>query len=307
MKRERSTYGTAVLIAVCSEVLFGMSFIFIRRVVDDVSVFTLLSWRSLIAVAAMTICALTGLLKISLRGKDLKPLLLLSFFQPVLYFIMETLGVQRTTAAESGVLLAIIPIITMCFSAVFLKDRPARVQILFMFVTVAGAVLIGAGSELKTSSNFLGYFFLLIAMCSESAYAITSQKLKEFTSAEKTYAMVVSGAVVFTLCALVEHTLKGTLSWYLTLPFRNMDFLGSVLYLALGCSVLAFFLANYAISVIGATKRAAFAGIASVTSILGGVFILDETFTGVQIVATVLVLGGVYGVTFGGGKKMSED
>lgn len=84
MKKEKSVYSTAIAIAVFSEILFGLSFIFIRMCVNEVSVFTLLSWRTMTAFAAMTICALVGILKIDLKGKDLKPLLLLSLFQPVL-------------------------------------------------------------------------------------------------------------------------------------------------------------------------------------------------------------------------------
>ncbi len=296
MKTLKNTYAMGIVIALFSEVLFGLSFVFIRLCVNEVSVFTLLSWRTVTAFIAMTICACLGIIKIDLKGKDLKPLLLLSFFQPVLYFIMETLGVQRTTAAESGVLLACIPMITMLFSSVFLKDKPTGRQAFFMVVTVTGAVMIGMGGELQTSSSFLGYFFLLIAMCSEAAYSITSQSLKGFNSAEKTYAMITSGAVVFTGCALVEHGMKGTVTEFLTLPFHDMEFLICILYLALGCNVIAFLCANFSISIIGATKRASFAGIASVVSILGGVFYLGESFTMIQVIATVLVLVGAYGV-----------
>lgn len=306
MNQRTDTYAKGIIIAVFSEILFGLSFIFIRLCVGTVSVFTLLAWRTMMAFVIMTACGVLGIVKINLRGKNLKPLLILSLFQPVLYYVMETLGVQRTTAAESGVLLACIPMITMLFSAVFLKDKPTKPQILCMVVTVLGAVMIGIGGELQTSSSFLGYLFLLIAMCSESAYAITSQHIKGFNSAEKTYAMIVSGAVVFTGCALVEHGMNGTLTAFLTLPLHDTGFFICILYLSLGCNLIAFLCANYSISIIGATKRAAFASIASVTSVLGGVFYLGESFTKIQIAATVLVLLGVYGVNRFG-KKAETD
>ncbi len=297
----------ALFIAVCSEIVFGLSFIFIKMCVDTISVFTLLSWRSITAFTAMTLCALLGIVKIDLRGKDLRPLFLLSLFQPVLYFIMETLGVRFTNASERGTLLSCVPIITMLFSAVFLKDRPNRRQVFFMLISVAGAVMIGTMNGFTASSSAIGYLFLLVAMCSESAYAITSQKIKNFNSAEKTYGMIISGTVVFTGCALIEHGVKGTLREYITLPFHDTGFLICILYLGIGCSVVAFFCANYAISVIGATRRAVFAGLATVTSIVGGVFYLGEPFSFLQGVATVLILIGAYGVNRGGsGQKPIE-
>ncbi|MGF6375992.1 drug/metabolite transporter (DMT)-like permease [Clostridiales Family XIII bacterium PM5-7] len=296
MVKEKNKYASGIVIALFSEVLFGLSFIFIKLVVDDVSVFTLLSWRSIFAFFVMTICVLLGILKIDLKGKNLKPLLMLSFFQPVAYFIMETMGIRLTTASESGTILACIPIITMSFSAIFLKDKPSKRQVFFMILTVTGAVIIGTVNGFTASSNLLGYFFLLIAMCCEGAYSVTSQSLKDFNSAEKTYAMVASGAVVFTLIALVENGINGTISQYLTLPFTDMNFLICIAYLGIGCSVVAFFCANYSISIIGATRRASFAGLATVTAIIGGVFYLHEAFTLIQGFATVLILVGAYGV-----------
>ena len=274
MMTGKNRYAGAIFIALFSEILFGLSFIFIKMCVSSISIFTLLSWRGLTAFAAMTVCALLGIIKIDLKGKNLRPLLLLSFFQPISYFVMETLGIRLTTASESGTILACVPIVTMIFSTIFLKDKPTKRQVFFMMMSVTGAVIIGLLGGFQASSNVLGYLFIVGAMCSESAYAITSQKLKGFNSAEKTYAMVASGAVVFTGCALVEHTIKGTLAYYLTLPFTDTNFLICILYLSLGCSVVAFFCANYSISIIGATRRAAFAGLATVTAIIGGVFYL---------------------------------
>ena len=58
-------------------------------------------------------------------------------------------------------------------------------------------------------------------------------------------------------------------------------------------------MANYALVAIGATRRAVFGGLGTITAILGGVLILGESFSAIQIVATILILTGVYGVNFG--------
>lgn len=300
MKNSIGLQSSGIAIAVFSEILFGSSYIFIRLCVNDVSVFTLLSWRCIIAFIAMTACVFMGFLDVKLKARDLRPLLLISIFQPVSYYIMETLGVRLTTASESGVIIACIPIITMTMSAIFIKDMPTKKQVVCMIVTVLGAILIGFGGELQASGSVIGYLFLLLAMCAEGGYSITSQIAHEFNSAEKTYAMVVSGTIVFTGFALVEHITKGTLMYFVTLPFKDHLFAICILFLGLGCNVVAFFCANYAISIIGATKRAALAGIASITALLGGVFILHESFTGLQVFATVLVLLGAFGVNLFG-------
>lgn len=290
----------AVCACLVTSFFFGLSFIFIKMCVTEISLFSMLAWRNIIALIAMTVCILLGVLDVNLKGKDIKPLILLSFFQPILYYIFEALGVKLTTASESGIIIACIPIMTMIFSTIFLKDKPTGKQIIFMVMTVCGAIIVASIGGLKTSSNLLGYFILILAVCSDSAYSITSQKLKNFTSAEKTYAMCVSGTVVFTLCALVQNGVNGTIAEFITLPFTNSGFLICVLYLAIGCNIIAFLCSNYAISIIGATRRAAFAAVSTVITIIAGVFYLHEAFTLAQGIAAVMILVGATGVNFVG-------
>lgn len=288
----------AVGACLITSTFFGLSFIFIKMCVTEIPVFTMLAWRNIIALAAMTVCVFTGILDVNLKGKNIKPLLVLSLFQPILYYIFEALGVKLTTASESGIIIACIPIMTMIFSIFFLKDKPAKLQVFFMILTVAGAVIVAGIGGLQTSSNVLGYFILILAVCSDSAYSITSQKLKNFTSAEKTYAMCVCGAVVFTLCAVIDSGINGTVKELFTLPFTDMGFLACVLYLAIGCNIIAFLCANYAISIIGATRRAAFAAVSTVITVVAGVFYLHEPFSWLQAIATAMILAGATGVNF---------
>lgn len=288
----------ALLIGLFSEMLFGASFVFIKMVGESISIFSLLSWRNIFGLFFMTILVAAGVLKVDFGGKNLKPLLFLSMFQPVTYYIFETAGVRMTTASESGMLLACCPIITMCFAALFLRDIPARKQACFMAVTVAGGLLAAAVGGIQTSGNGLGYLFLLIAMCCEAAYAILSQAIRSFNSAEKTFAMLLAGTVVFTVLAVTEQTAAGTLTTYLLLPLHDRKFLTAVLFLSLGCNVTGFLCGNYVLPIIGATKRGACGGFGTVVAILGGVIILKESFLPLQMVATVLILAGAYGVLF---------
>ena len=118
--------------------------------------------------------------------------------------------------------------------------------------------------------------------------------------------MCISGTVIFTIGALIQNGMGGTITQYFTLPFTNSGFLICVLYLAIGCNIIAFLCTNYAISIIGATRRAAFAGVSTVITVIAGVFILGESFTWIQAIATVLILVGATGVNFVGKKKELE-
>ena len=87
-KMERITDKNILIGCLCAlgcELFFGFSYLFTKSATDSASAFALMGWRFLIAIVSMGICAATGLVKIDLKGKSLKPLLVVAFFSPVLY------------------------------------------------------------------------------------------------------------------------------------------------------------------------------------------------------------------------------
>ena len=293
IERRNVIVGTAC--QVLAALLFGFSFLFVKLSVARVSTLTLLSWRFFIAFVAMGLLALFKIIKIDLRGKNLWPLLLIAAFQPVLYYIAETAGIKRTTASESGTLLACIPIVTLLFSGPLLHEPPTKTQVAGIVISVIGVVSIALVKGFSSSLDILGYAFLIVAMFSDSFFVLFSRKAAAFNSAEKTFVMMTLGALVFGGAAFVEHGINGTVMELITLPFLDKDFLFSILYLGVGCCAIGFFLCNYGIELIGATRSASFAGLTTVISVLAGVLILKEPFSIWQGIGTLLVLLGVYG------------
>jgi drug/metabolite transporter (DMT)-like permease len=282
-----------VVCAVICEVLFGFSFLFSKRIMSSVMPVTLLSWRFIFAFLLINICVLTRVVKVDLRKKPLMPLLVIALFQPVLYFAAESLGIKLTTASESGTFIACIPILTVVFSALILKEYPRKLQLAGVLVTVAGILLIVLVKGLNATLNPLGYLMLLIAVVSGSLYSIFARKAEAYTSAEITYVMMGMGAIVFTAAALIRNASAGTLGVYATVPFKNPDFLIAVLYLSVGCSVVAFLLFNTALAAIGANRAASFVGLSTVVTVTAGIIILREPYSLVQGLGTALVIGGV--------------
>ena len=184
----------------------------------------------------------------------------------------------------------------MICGMIFLKERPSRTQAFFMVMTVAGAILAAGVGGVSTAGSVIGYSCLFVAVLCDSGFSFTTQKITGFTSAERTYVMCASGAVVFTLGAVIENAMAGTLGTFITLPFSDTGFLICLLYLSIGCNIIAFLCMNYAISIIGATRRSAFAGLSTVVTLIASAIVLDEKILPLQFVAAALILGGVTGV-----------
>lgn len=282
------------LCAIGCETLFGLSYIFTKQVTDRISPFSLLGWRFLIAALLMGFCAVLGIAKIDLKGKPVKPLLRVAVFCPACYFIGETIGINYTSASESGVFLSCIPVISLLTSSLILRKKPEVRQTVGILITLTGviATIFAAGVTLNFSP--LGYAMLSAAAVSYALYSVYVEKARNYSGAEITFVMLFAGAVLFVALAVAEAVLGGDLYAWLSLPFTDGNFLIAVLYQGIGCSVLAFFMANMAISKIGVNRTASFVGIAAVVSIAAGIFILHEEFLISQAAGAILILLGVY-------------
>lgn len=283
-----------ILCAIGCETLYGLSYIFTKQATACASELALLGWRFFLAVFVMSLCVLLGFIKVNLKGKPLKPLLLVALCSPCIYFIAETIGISHTTASESGVFLACIPVASLIASTLILKEKPSKMQLVGILITLAGVLITVFAVSASSSLSILGYAFLLVAVVSYALYSVFVDKAAAYTGAEITYVMLLSGAALFVLLAVAEAGFHGTLSELVRLPFQEPSFLIAILYQGIGCSVLAFFLSNLAISKIGVNRTSSFIGIATVVSILAGALLLKESFTVYQIAGAIVIIAGVY-------------
>ncbi|QAT43685.1 DMT family transporter [Aminipila luticellarii] len=293
-KLEKSNSIKGITFSLCAQIIWGFSVILTKQITADFSPLTLLSWRFTTGMVAMTLLIAMKIFPIHLKGKNIKPLVLLAVFQPILYFIGETVGIKFTTASESGIFIAMIPIVTLILSIYFLKTVPSKLQIGGVVISVAGIVLMVACKGVGVSFSMIGYSALVLAVFSAAIFSILSDKAAEYSSIEKTYIMAVMGALAFDLAAAAEHIADGTVRIWLTLPVHNLQFMLTTLYLGIGCSVISFCCMNASIKYIGATRTTTFASVTTVLTVLCGVFILGENLNMLQGAGIILVIAGIY-------------
>ncbi len=289
----RRDSAKGILFCLITQSIWGFSILAAKHAVSNYTAWTFLSWRFTTGLVGFLVLIALGFIKLDLKGKRLLPLFALSVMQSVCYFIGETFGVMRTTASESGLFLAMVPIVTLIFSALFLKRMPTRVQSAGIVISVLGIVIIESFKATGASYSIVGYAFLIFAVVSTAAFCILSDKYREYTSAEKAFAMTLTGALFFDACALWEHGQNGSIGYLVTLPFKELSFALISLYLGVGCTIIANICINAAIRYIGGARTSSFASITTVMTILCGVLILGERLTAVQVAGIVLVLTGI--------------
>ena len=208
MKNAQNKLGSAgrgVLASVFSHIFWGFSFLASRTALDRASVFLLLSHRFLSAFLLIHIFLLLRPSLLRLRGKRVWLLLLLGLAEPVVYFIGEQYGLLHSTTIFSGVMIAMIPIVSTLAAAPILKEKPSALQLVFSLLSVSGVVGIGLMSRNAGMLDWIGVLGLLVAVASATAYTLLSRGISaEFSPFERCYTMLGIGAVAFTAMALAE-------------------------------------------------------------------------------------------------------
>ena len=300
MKNKTAAATAAILIV---EIIFGFSFLFSKTAMNFASPFVLIADRFSVAFIGLTVVMLVTKTKIRI-GKDIWKPIVMAMFQPVLYFIFESYGIKMTTSSFSGVMISLIPIVSMIAGIFVLHEFPSALQYLFCGISVGGVVIMTLSGKSEGIITPLGVVCLFLAVVSCVAFNITSRKLSEsFTVFERTYAMTAAGALIFNVLALIEN--KGSIT-ALAKPLEEPAFLVSVLYLGGLSSVVAFMLQNYSNTYLPVAKTSVFAGISTMVSVLAGVIFLHEKMTFFSVIAIIMIISGVMGVQLLDGRKIGR-
>ena len=284
----------ATFAALAAQIIFGFSFMFTKIAIEKgVSPMTVIADRYIVAFLGLSAVLLIGRIKIKLK-KNMWKLVLMSVFQPVLYFVFETYGIKLTTSGFSGVMISLIPVVSMISGIFVLKEIPSPMQYVFTALSVGGVVIMTLAEKAEGTVEPLGVVLLLGAVLASVAYNVASRKISaEFNSFERTYAMTVIGLAVFMVIALAEN-IKNPMA--IVSPFADFSYTGAILYLGVLSSVVAFLLLNYANTHLPVAKTTVFSNFTAVVSVVAGIWFMDENFNSIIAVSVAMIIIGVWGV-----------
>lgn len=277
-------------------VIWGFSFLFTKETLDYTFPLQLLGFRFGAAALLLTVLKLTGVIRINLKGKPTSSLLLLSLFQPGLYFMGETWGVKWTSASEAGMVIALVPVAIATMAAIFLKEKLNLKQILSIAASVFGVlVIVSTQGKLQFGEHLWGILALLLAVFAAGAYSILARhSSRKFTPLEITFVMMWAGTVIFNVLGIGQSVFEGSLTAYLE-PLLLSSVLWAILYLGVLSSVLAFFLSNYMFAALPVSQIAPILNLITVVSVFSGVVFRGEMFGWIQALGITLIILGVWG------------
>lgn len=190
----------------------------------------------------------------------------------------------RVTGATPALLVqSAIPIAIIGLGFLFFGERPAARQLGAMAFALAGVLCVILGKPGTSGSLNMGTLLACAAMLSQSLYATLLRKRPRVHPASFLF-LTFAGAA---LLMLPFQLAMGT-----PLPLEDASGFAALLYLALGPSILAFFLFNRGVALVGSARAGLFFYLMPVFgTIFAGAF-LHESIGAVELAGFLLVGAG---------------
>ena len=286
------TKAIAYLAASGTVLLWGMSYIWSDRLLDaGIPVEFFVPVRTLLAGVLLLVLNKAARLEMRMRKKDIGKFLLLALCMPLVYFICETYGLQLTQSPTiTSLIIATNPLFAMGAGMLIFKEHFSRLNILGVFVTLAGLFLV-TWTRTETGPWFwAGVAVLFLAVISEvSQIAFTKSLSSTYAPSVIVMYQFLLGAVLFLPLFLSKGMAHFDASLYL-----SWKVVYPTLALALLCSATAFTFWAYAIARLGVAHTSVFLAVVPlVTAVLSFLF-GDERLALLQWAGLAVGLVGIY-------------
>lgn len=284
----RSSYKAklALLIAM---IIWSTSFVALKATFRTYDPMFVIWGRQILASIAFLFVIRKLWKKCRYRGGDIKYLLLMSLFEPCLYFVFEAMAIVNTTASQAGMLTSMLPLLVAIAAFFILKERTTPLTWIGFLAAIAGAVILSGFSEATEESPnpVLGNFFEFIAMVCATGYTISLKKLSaRYNPFFLTAVQCFVGSVFF--FPLVFISGKGFPEHFVLMPVLGIVYLGIIV------TIGAYGMYSVGISSVKASTAAAFVNLIPVFTIFWGWTFLGETMNMIQYGGCALVFFGVY-------------
>jgi len=271
LKHSKIWASLAILLAV---ILWGLSFVSMKIVMNSgLPPYTMITLRYLIVVLILALIFVfkPRYQKQKLPRKDKMLFLWSGAIGITAYFLFEAKGISLTTASSASIIIAMVPVFSFLADKIFFNHRSHTIQLLGIALSILGVYAIFSVSlePFHTASHpLLGNLLMLGACFCWVAYSVLSKALHQRYS------------------SFYITTMQGFYGFFFLLPFAFLEFPAWVpvsgmawvhlFYLAVLCSVLAYYLYNFALKILGITIVSVYVNLIPVVGVVGSVLILHE-------------------------------
>lgn len=276
------------IILMLAMLFWGLSFIWLKVVYEVYKPFTVVFLRLLSsAIFLFFIGSITGS-KEKVAFKDLKYLMLLAFFDPFLYFIGESFGLQLISATIASIIIATTPVFTPFFTYFFLKEKLKITGVIGLVFSFFGVLILTVDRNMHLKYSFKGLMFMFFAVFSAIGYIITAKKIsfrfKPLTVVK--YQNLIASIYFLPLFLIFEF--KNFIK--ITPDFR---IIANILALSILPSTLSFIFYNISIKKISVNEINILSNTIPLFTAISAYLVLHEKFGYDKIIGMTVILSGI--------------
>ncbi|MEM7487474.1 MAG: DMT family transporter [Bacteroidota bacterium] len=229
--------------------------------------------------------------KEKIERRDWGRILVCSILGMVINMLAFFKGLELSTPINSAVLVTITPIIVVILSAFFLSEKITLnkgLGIVLGFIGAVALILFGAEIRQDAPNIPLGNFLFVVNATSYGAYLIVVKKLIE------KYHPFTLMKWLFTIAIIINFPI--TLPEFLEIQWSTMPLwaYGAIAFVVIGTTFMTYLFNVFALTELKASTVGAFVYVQPLFGIVFALFSGKDQLTLIKVLATTLVLLGVY-------------
>jgi drug/metabolite transporter (DMT)-like permease len=267
--------------------LWGLSFVSSKTILNaGVPPMTMVCMRFLLTTLILNLLLRKVEPATRLAKRNVLPLMVSGLFGVTIYFFFESRGIKLTSASHASLIIAAIPVFTVIAELILFRSRIRILGIAGILLSVVGVYFVVRipGASLL-SGSLTGDLFMFGACISWVAYMMVSRNLhKRLSDLAITAYQSLFGTAFLVPLAFLEFG-----AW---VPITLVVIL-NLLYLAVLSSAVGNFLYMYGLSRLGPIVVSPYVNLIPVVGVIGGVVLLGESISLIQILGGIVIIAGV--------------
>ena len=295
MNLQRNNSLSVYIILVFSMLFWGTSFVFTSIELETLDPISIVFIRLLISAVMLWAIVAIFFRKEKIPYPLLKWVAVLAFFEPFIYFIGETYGLQRVSPVVTSLIISTIPVFTAIVMRLFFHTKLTLINFIGIFISLSGVAMILVGKNMQLDVDILGLALLFIAVFAAVGYGIFLNKLASnvhpvwLIAAQNTF-----GAIFFLpLYFILRQTPNFNHTTAFTFLTPQWEMWVCILSLSIFSSSLAFIFYSMGVRKIGVARSSVFANLVPIFTAIFSFFLLGEHLSINKIAGIFIVIFGL--------------
>ncbi len=286
MKTFRSFPYVAVIL---SMLCWSLSFVWIKFAYISYKPITIIFLRLIISVLLLGLFLLIARKFTFPRRSDIKYILLLAFFEPFLYFMGESFGLQYVSSTLGAVFVSTIPLFAPIAGWYFYRERLTVKNFLGILLSFVGVGVVALKPDFSPEASLTGVLLMMVAVFSAVGYATVLKKIADRYNP----VVLITYQNIIGIFLFLPFWMVFDLYDFMQTPF-DPTAMWAIVKLAIFASSLAFIFFTYSLRHLDISKANTFANVIPVFTAIFAFFILGESLNIQKMTGIAIVISGLF-------------